>query len=246
MNQPAPVVVAYGDAEGGGKPLLGFDEVSQRLGFVKKVYSIISVQLILTALMASIPFYSLEFRVFQRTNPALLWLCIFAIVITQYMILCYKDIARTVPTNYITLGVFTAAEAYAVSIICSYYPADLVLMALALTAAVTVSLTLYACTTKSDFTYLGGILFTLACCALVAVIFGLFFRSRMMDLLISIMIVMIYSIYLIYDTQLIIGGDHHYKLSLDDYIIGALIIYTDIILLFLRILRILAILRGGR
>jgi len=234
------------DPESGNKGLLGFDENSARIGFIKKVYSILAVQLILTAGMAAIAMYSKEYQYFQRTNTWLLILAIIAMIVTEYMIICYRDIARTVPTNYITLGIFTAAEGYAVSIICTFYPVDLVLMALALTAAVTVALTVYACTTKTDFTYLGGMLFTLAVCALVAAIFGIFFRSRMMDLLISILIVCIYSLYLIYDTQLIIGGDHQFKVSLDDYIVGALIIYVDIIILFLRILRILAILSGRK
>lgn len=44
--------------------------------------------------------------------------------------------------------------------------------------------------------------------------------------------IILYGFYLIYDTQLIIGGRHS-ELEIDDYIIGALIIYIDIIVLFL-------------
>jgi hypothetical protein len=47
--------------------------------------------------------------------------------------------------------------------------------------------------------------------------------------------VIIYGCYLIQDTQLLAGGKHQ-KLSLDSYIIGALLIYTDIALLFLNLL----------
>jgi FtsH-binding integral membrane protein len=42
---------------------------------------------------------------------------------------------------------------------------------------------------------------------------------------------------LVYDTQLI-AGKGKLKLGVDDYIIGALIIYLDIILLFLELLKI--------
>lgn len=48
----------------------------------------------------------------------------------------------------------------------------------------------------------------------------------------------VYSVYLLIDTQLVLGGRHH-QLSLDDYILGATIIYVDIISLFLKILRVL-------
>lgn len=47
-----------------------------------------------------------------------------------------------------------------------------------------------------------------------------------------------FGIYLIYDTQLIVGGKSH-ELSVDDYIVGALNLYIDIISIFLDILSIL-------
>ena len=51
-------------------------------------------------------------------------------------------------------------------------------------------------------------------------------------------VVVIYSIYLLYDTQLIMGkfGNEY---SIDDYIFAALNLYLDIINLFLYILQIL-------
>jgi FtsH-binding integral membrane protein len=47
---------------------------------------------------------------------------------------------------------------------------------------------------------------------------------------------MLFGIYLIIDTQLIIGGKR-LELSLDDYVIGALILYMDIIQIFLYLLQ---------
>jgi len=49
----------------------------------------------------------------------------------------------------------------------------------------------------------------------------------------------VYGIYLLVDTQLICGG-HTWKLSEEDYILGALILYMDIIIPFLKILSLLA------
>ena len=50
--------------------------------------------------------------------------------------------------------------------------------------------------------------------------------------------VLIYSVYLIYDTQLVAGGKR-YELSMDDYVIAALIVYLDIIMIFLYLLQML-------
>lgn len=59
-----------------------------------------------------------------------------------------------------------------------------------------------------------------------------------METLIAVLIASIYSLYLIIDTQLIIGG-RHIELSLDDYVLGAILLYVDIITLFIEILRII-------
>ena len=49
--------------------------------------------------------------------------------------------------------------------------------------------------------------------------------------------VIIYGLFLIIDTQLIVGGGRH-ELSIDDYVIGALVLYLDIIYIFIELLRI--------
>jgi len=54
---------------------------------------------------------------------------------------------------------------------------------------------------------------------------------------------LIFSCYLVYDIQLMMGGNHSYSLSPEEYIFAALNIYLDIVNLFLYILLIFA---GGR
>jgi len=52
--------------------------------------------------------------------------------------------------------------------------------------------------------------------------------------------VLIFSLYLVYDTQMMMGGEHKYSVSPEEYIFAALAIYLDIINLFLHILRLVA------
>lgn len=54
----------------------------------------------------------------------------------------------------------------------------------------------------------------------------------------SIAFAAIYSIYLLVDTQMILGNKEK-RIELDNYILGATILYMDIISLFLKLLRIL-------
>lgn len=49
--------------------------------------------------------------------------------------------------------------------------------------------------------------------------------------------------YLVFDTQLMLGGSKKYSLSPEEYIFAALNLYIDIIMLFLYILEIIGIAR---
>ena len=48
----------------------------------------------------------------------------------------------------------------------------------------------------------------------------------------------IFSLYIIYDTQIMLGGNHKYSLSPEEYIFAALNLYLDIINLFMYLLSI--------
>ena len=53
--------------------------------------------------------------------------------------------------------------------------------------------------------------------------------------------IVVFAIYVVYDTQLIASGKSH-SISYDDYIIAALLLYVDILMLFLEFLKLF----GGR
>ena len=56
---------------------------------------------------------------------------------------------------------------------------------------------------------------------------------------IAALFAVIYSVYILVDTQMILGGSRHKQVQLDDYILGATVLYVDIISLFLKILQLL-------
>jgi FtsH-binding integral membrane protein len=142
---------------------------------------------------------------------------------------------KSYPTNLLFLGLFTLTEAYSISVIVSFYQTSIVLNATVLTAGIFVFLTLFACQTKYDFTswmpYLFGALWGL-------VIFGfmsMFFPySSTADLIYGGLTALIFSGYILVDTQLVLR--HHH---VEEEIAAAISLYLDIINLFLAILRIL-------
>ena len=213
---------------------------SSRMGFIRKVYCIISVQLITTAIFVVLSTVSEGYRLFVLSNPLYFYLSFAVSLCSLLPLVCSPQLARNVPTNYLLLGVFTLAESYMVSVITTYYTATSVLMAAVLTAAVVVALTVYAFTTDTDFTYMGGMLSVGLLLLLVASVLGWFFSSRIYELMLCVAGTFLFGVYLIYDTQLIMGGEGKAaSYSLDDYVIAAINVYLDIINIFIYILRII-------
>ena len=70
---------------------------------------------------------------------------------------------------------------------------------------------------------------------LILSIFGIIFRSYILQMVICTLGIFLFGVYLIFDTQLIMGGKR-YELCIDDYVVGALILYLDIIMIFLYLL----------
>ena len=145
--------------------------------------------------------------------------------------------ARKVPTNYMLLFAFTSLFSFFFMYVCSHYPAMDVLTAAGMTLGMTVAITFYAFWTKTDFTTCGSLFFCLSIGMLSLCLVSFFCTfSNWMHPVISAGFVVIYGLYLIFDTQLIAGG-RSYELSVDDYVIGALLIYNDIMMIFLELLK---------
>jgi FtsH-binding integral membrane protein len=69
-------------------------------------------------------------------------------------------------------------------------------------------------------------------------IFTIILWSPILNNLYCCLGVILFGVYLVIDTQLVIGG-RRLEISMDDYVVGALILYMDIIQIFLYLLRIL-------
>ena len=106
----------------------------------------------MTSIFVALSCTNNDFAKFQTENTALLWCMLGINIFTCIGIVCYRSVAKKVPTNYVFLFVFTLSESYIVSFIASFYDPDIVLAAAVMTLGICVSLTIYAVTTKNDFT----------------------------------------------------------------------------------------------
>jgi protein lifeguard len=177
---------------------------------------------------------------FYNTSPALalLGLSLVTYMVCLYAIGCYRSVARSVPTNYILLGLFTVAFSYITAGISCFYEPDVVLAAASMTAAMTIGLTAYALYTKKDFTYCGGLMFAFMFVVFAGMILSFFLPKSIARILLSAIVVMILCLYIIFDIQVIVGN-RALALEIDDYVFAAMMLYLDIMRLFLELLKIL-------
>eukprot|EP00747_Dinoflagellata_sp_TGD_P179017 gnl/TRDRNA2_/TRDRNA2_29088_c0_seq1.p1 gnl/TRDRNA2_/TRDRNA2_29088_c0~~gnl/TRDRNA2_/TRDRNA2_29088_c0_seq1.p1 ORF type:complete len:278 (+),score=53.78 gnl/TRDRNA2_/TRDRNA2_29088_c0_seq1:55-888(+) len=219
-----------------------------RSGFIQKVYMILVVQIIITVSIAA-PFNSMIPREWLMANTWLFQLAMFgSLALVLGMACCCRNAARQFPTNYLLLFGFTILEAVVIGFVTAQYQTSAVIQAALITAGIFMGLTIFACVTKSDFTgmgpYLMAALTCLMCFALVIMICdmcGLY--SPLATKIYAGIGALLFSFYIIYDTQLIVGGRHRkFQLDVDDYVFAALNLYLDIINLFMMLLS----LTGGR
>lgn len=174
-----------------------------------------------------------------------MWLYYVMLVITiciMCSLTCGKiHLFREVPKNYVVCAIFTVTHAYMVGALAAQYDIQTVMTAAVLTTGMFFALTSYACFTKTDITYFGGIISSFCMCVLLTYLMGVFMRDVVIwRIALCCILIPLLSLYIIYDTQRIVGkkGRHEEcQLDLDDYVIGAILIYSDIICLFWWILQ---------
>lgn len=217
-----------------------FSEKSVRQAFIRKVYSILSIQLLLTIGVAVLFTTVDTFNTFAKENVGILaFVPLIGCMVTVIPLACSQDLRRRVPHNFILLGIFTLSESLAIGAIVAWSP-GIALQAFIITAAIVFGLTLFAFQTKIDFTVANGFMF---CVLLVFTVVGfmlMFFPTNSkMHTIYAGLGVLIFSVYLIIDTQMLVSDKHKFQISSEDYIFGALTIYLDIIQIFIYILSIL-------
>ncbi|XP_058124959.1 protein lifeguard 1-like isoform X2 [Anopheles ziemanni] len=242
--QPAPpnMPTAYGtgyDPETGSVKGFEFNDQSIRRGFIRKVYSILTAQLLITLGFIALFLYHRPTQLWVQNHQEMFWIALGVMIVTLISMACCGSVRRKAPMNFIFLTLFTLAQAFLLGVSSARFSREEVMLAVGITAAVCLGLTLFAFQTKWDFTVMGGVLFV---AVLILMLFGLlaiFIPGKTMTLVYASAGALIFSIYLVYDTQLMIGGEHKYSISPEEYIFAALNLYLDIVNIFLYILTII-------
>ncbi|KAK8635860.1 hypothetical protein V6N13_004573 [Hibiscus sabdariffa] len=225
------------DVEAGSRPLYPMmqEPPAIRWAFIRKVYSILALQLLATtAVSATVVFVHPISHFFVSTRAG--FALYIVIILMPFITLCPLYLLhRRHPWNYLLLGVFIVCIAFSVGLSCAFTKGKVILEAAILTAVVVISLTLYtfwAAKRGHDFSFLGPFLFAALIVLIVFALIQVFFPlGRLSVMIYGGLAAIIFCGYIVYDTDNLIK-----RYSYDEYIWAAVSLYIDVINLFLALL----------
>lgn len=244
--------------------------VSERLAFLKRVYSWMTAGLIVCGLSAAISVESgitmkyLIRPMFDGTSGFSRFMSHILMFVALYATMSWAYKARHKATmNTVAFAAFAGMLGFMISdvifvaLIVSGADANtgailasggmpaldgsLVYQALGATVAMFMGLTVVAFTSKKDFSFLKGIL-TAALFGLIALmVINIFVQSSAFSMGITLLGIVIFSGYILHDTQKIMR-----KYPSNEHVAGAITLFYDFVMLFVFILRLLTQLAGNR
>lgn len=199
--------------------------VEERMGFLRKVYGLLTLSLATAAVGAYV----------GRTlvSPGLMMV----LFIAEIALIFFAMAVRRKPgVNVAALFAFTTVTGITLGPVMTVYNAGVIQQALVLSVLIFAGLTLYVVTSKKDFSFLAGFLFT----GLIIIIVGsllnaFFFQSPAADFVVSAAGVILFSGFILYDTSNILRN-----YDVRDYTAATLALYLDLLNLFLFLLRLLS------
>lgn len=193
--------------------------------------------------------YCEPFRNFQLDY---VWFIVFPIILLMVSmgVAMAVPAARKFPLDMVVLLMFILSFSYMISFCCSQVvdqvQGPVVVIAIGTTVGIVIAITLYAIYCRANFVVLFGVIIVVAITMFMVAMVAIFTFEPVLISIYCGLAVIIYGIYLIFITKMIIGGEMGEGFPMDNYIIASLLLYVYIIKIFLMILRIVANAKGGR
>ncbi|XP_059185546.1 fas apoptotic inhibitory molecule 2b [Centropristis striata] len=223
-----------------------WDDKNIRRTFIRKVYAILMVQLMVTVAIVALFSFCAPVRYFIQTHPGLYMASYLVFFATYIALSCCGELRRQFPWNIILLVLFTLSMAFMMGFVSSFYNTKSVVLCLGITALVCLSVTIFSFQSKVDVTSCQGVLFSLCMvmllCAITLSIVVPFGYVPWLHALYAVGGAILFTLFLAFDTQLLLGNKR-YTISPEEYVFATLSLYLDIIYLFSFLL---AIFGGGR
>ena len=218
------------------QPLLIHCPPEVRTAFVKRVYSLLTLQLLFTGGVGALFAFAPSGRQLgvKQLTPLCMGGGVGALICACALIACKSKH----PWNLLLLALFTLCEATSlgalVSLYCSAGRGALVVGALAATTLLFAGLSCYVHVTRREFAFLNGLLAVGLFSLVAAGIVSLFAPSMLLESMIASVGVVVFSGFVLYDTSELI-----HRMGPDDAVVAVVQLYLDFVNLFLSVLQVL-------
>uniref|UniRef100_A0A1A8FF31 Glutamate receptor, ionotropic, N-methyl D-aspartate-associated protein 1 (Glutamate binding) n=1 Tax=Nothobranchius korthausae TaxID=1143690 RepID=A0A1A8FF31_9TELE len=221
----------------------GLDNKSIRRAFIRKVYLVLTAQLMVTFGFVAVFTFVDQVKGFVIRNSWTYFLSYGIFFVSICVISCCGNVRRRHPWNLVALSILTLSMSYMVGVIASFHNTESVIIAVGITAVVCFTVIIFSMQTKYDFTSCYGVLFVCLIVLFVFSILCIIFQNMILNIVYAGLGALLFTVFLAVDTQLLLGNKE-LSLSPEEYVFAALNLYTDIINIFLYILAIVGRARG--
>ncbi|XP_032090945.1 protein lifeguard 1-like [Thamnophis elegans] len=214
-----------------------FADKAVRRSFLWKLYLMLAFQLGYTVGIICMFIYWKFLKIWVRRRPWFCYSLLPAILLMVIALACCDQARRKFPLNVILLALFTILMGTWLGSLDAFFDADSLMWTVGSTALVTLGLCFFALQKKWQLTITSGILLVLLYTVAIIGTLCIIMPSELTDVFYTGIGTLLFGIYLLVDTQLMLGKRHHYRLTPDEYVFAVLNVYIDILNLFLFILR---------
>ncbi|KAL1228773.1 Protein lifeguard [Trichinella spiralis] len=245
MQYPAAANVGKDNVEGGQDNIaIHFNDSTIRSMFIQKVFLIVTAQLCVVSGVVALFTFNEHVKKYASEDRALQFLAFLFYFFSTLAIALNDEIRRRYPMNFVLLGVLTVSLAIMAGTIASMVKSEVVMIAATVTCLTCLLVALLAAFVKFDLTEL---LFPMYVIGIGLCVYGLvlmFFHtwfgiSDVSHAFYSLLIIIFFLMYLAIDIQLIMGNKK-YSLSPEEYILAAMLLYVDIIHIFINYVSLLS------
>ena len=200
---------------------------------VRNTYMLLSMTLFFSAICAVT---TMALQVSQGVGMMLL----IGGFIMSFVVRSTANSSKGLVAIFVFAGLWGGALGPVISVYLAAYANGSAIVAQALggTAIIFLSLSGYALTTRKNFNFLGGFIFTGMMVVIVAMIANIFLQIPALSLAVSAAVIMLMSGFILFDTSRIVNGGER------NYIMATISLYLSIINIFVHLLHLLGALTG--
>ena len=207
--------------------------------FMLRVYNYMCSGLGITGLVAYLVSLDPALMHSMLTGPTV-WVVMLSPFILLFAIFAATNLRREVPLlSLLLFYIFAGTFGLSMSVIFAKYAGATIALAFFISASTFAGASIVGYTTGKDMSGWGGMLLSLLIGMIIAMVVNAFMQSQMMQYIISSIVVVLFTVFTAYDTQMI---KDRYRAGYGDNcsaVEGALDLYLDFLNIFLNVLRLI-------